>query len=189
MEKNLSMEGFGKYEEGRRVKYTTKDKIVFGIRGIFALFISFVQYFPEFLIKIKETFTGVKPKCIDGQLALVTGGARGLGKEIAIKLAKQKCHLAIVDIDFETAEIVAKEIHEKYGVKTKAFKTDVSNYEDVQRLKKNIEDSLGFVDILVNNAGLMPFVSLREGTPEDVQKIIDVNFTSHFWVSLKLIFN
>jgi NAD(P)-dependent dehydrogenase (short-subunit alcohol dehydrogenase family) len=42
---------------------------------------------------------------------------------------------------------------------------------------------------LVNNAGLMPFVSLREGTPEDVQKIIDVNFTSHFWVSLKLIFN
>lgn len=41
---------------------------------------------------------------------------------------------------------------------------------------------MGFVDILVNNAGILSVISLREGQPKDVQKIIDVNLTSHFWV-------
>lgn len=49
-------------------------------------------------------------------------------------------------------------------------------------VKKLIERDMGATDILVNNAGLMPKLSLREGQPKDIDRIINVNITSHFWV-------
>lgn len=113
----------------------------------------------------------------------MTGAANGLGKEISIQLAQVGCNLAIVDLDLDGANKTANEISEKFNVRAKAFKTDVSNYESVQLLKKEVENSLGHVDILVNNAGLLPLMSLREGSHKDIQKILDVNMASHFWVS------
>ncbi len=106
-----------------------------------------------------------------------------MGKEIALELARHGCNIAIADIVLESAEKVALEISEKYNVKAKAFKTDVSNYESIENLRDNIEDYLGPVDILVNNAGIFPLISLRESSTEAVQKLIDVNLSSHFWVS------
>lgn len=113
----------------------------------------------------------------------MTGAANGLGKEISIQLAQVGCNLAIIDLDLDGANKTANEISEKFNVRAKAFKTDVSNYESVQLLKKEVENSLGHVDILVNNAGLLPLMSLREGSHKDIQKILDVNMASHFWVS------
>lgn len=49
-------------------------------------------------------------------------------------------------------------------------------------VKKQIDRDMGATDILVNNAGLLPKLSLREGQPEDIERIINVNVTSHFWV-------
>lgn len=114
----------------------------------------------------------------------MTGAANGLGKEIAIELAKAGCNVAIADINLENAEVTALEIATEFKVKAQAYYVDVSNFESVQKLKKDIESTLGPVDILVNNAGLLTFISLREGSPADIQKIIDTNFASHFWVSL-----
>lgn len=54
----------------------------------------------------------------------------------------------------------------------------------MQGLRKEIEGSLGPVDILVNNAGVLPLMSLREGKPEDIQKVLEINLLSHFWVSV-----
>lgn len=54
-------------------------------------------------------------------------------------------------------------------------------------LKSCIERDLGFVDILVNNAGLIPAVSLREGNRTDIERVLQVNVISHFWVSLECI--
>ena len=71
-------------------------------------------------------------------------------------------------------------------MKTKAFKVDVSNYEEVLKLKVDIESSIGTVDILINNAGVMPMMLLRDGHFEDIQKTINVNLTSHLFVSLNL---
>lgn len=82
------------------------------------------------------------------------------------------------------AQKTALEISEKFNVNTTAYKTDVSNYDAIQSLKTDIESSLGSVDILVNNAGILSKISLREGQPSDIQKVIDVNLTSHFWVNL-----
>lgn len=64
----------------------------------------------------------------------------------------------------------------------------MADFESVQTLRKQIELDLGTVDILINNAGLIPFLSLREGTEREIQRIVEVNLTSNFYVSL-LIFN
>jgi NAD(P)-dependent dehydrogenase (short-subunit alcohol dehydrogenase family) len=105
-----------------------------------------------------------------------------LGREIAFELAQEGCNLVIVDVDLEGATKVASEIVKKYGVKAKAYRLDVSDYTAIKRLKEDVEKTMGYVDILVNNAGIIPLISLREGSHEDIQKIINVNLTAHFWV-------
>lgn len=112
------------------------------------------------------------------------GGANGLGKAIAFRLAQENCNVVIIDLNEKEAQKAAGEIAEKFNVKTAAYKVDVSNYEAIQQLKKDIENEMGTVDILVNNAGILSAISLREGRPQDIQKVIDVNLTSHFWVNL-----
>ncbi len=88
----------------------------------------------------------------------------------------------IVDVDLKGASKVASEIVENYGVKAKAYFVDVSDYTAIKSIKEDVEKTMGYVDILVNNAGVLPLMSLREGSHEDIQKIININLTSHFWV-------
>lgn len=122
-------------------------------------------------------------KDVSGQVVLVTGGANGMGREVALRLAKLKCKIAIVDVNQAEANETAKFIESEYKVQVKAFTVDISNVKAVQALKDEIESTLGPVDILINNAGVMPLISLREGRVEDIQRIIDINLTSHFWVT------
>lgn len=97
-------------------------------------------------------------------------------------MAQEKCHIAIADLNQKEAEKTASEISNLYGVNVKAFKVDVSDVKSVQKLKDEIESSLGSVDILVNNAGILPIFSLRDCPDEDVQRLVDVNLMSHIWV-------
>lgn len=141
---------------------------------------------------IFEAFRGIfkcfipkKPKCIRGKLALITGGGNGIGKSLAFKFAAKGCNICIIDINIAAATSTADEIAEKFKVKAKAFRVDVSKFEEVDRLKSDVESSMGFVDLLVNNVGLLALdVSLREQSPERYQEVINVNLMSHFWVSL-----
>lgn len=98
-------------------------------------------------------------------------------------MGRENCNVVIADINHKEAEATAAEIAAKYTVKTAAYKVDVSSFDSIQQLKKDIESTLGTVDILVNNAGIISAISLREGQPKDIQKVIDVNLTSHFWVN------
>lgn len=110
-----------------------------------------------------------------------------MGQALAMRLAQEKCHIAVADINFNDAERTAKEIMKIHGVKAKAFKVDVGDVSSVKNLKDEIEKSLGPVDILVNNAGILPKFSLRDCPDQDVQRLVDVNLMSHFWVK-KLIY-
>ncbi|XP_052862699.1 17-beta-hydroxysteroid dehydrogenase 13-like [Anopheles cruzii] len=121
-----------------------------------------------------------KKKSIHGQTALVTGGGNGLGRALCLRLAAEGCHVAVADIDMAAAQRTAADLR-KHGVKSEAFLADVGNYEQVVRLKNEVENALGPVDILVNNAGLLAIASLTEGKPSDIERIINVNLTSHFW--------
>lgn len=190
------------YVAAEKVNYSTTDYLVFlwnfSILTVQAILILLFDTFIGFI----KLFHPDKPKDISGQLALVTGlqmkcwiesewltddrlptgGANGLGKAIAHRLAKEKCNIVIVDLNLNEAVRTAAEIAEKFNVKAIAFKVDVSDFEAIQKLKSDIEASLGFVEILVNNAGILSAISLREGEPSSLQKVIDVNLTSHFWV-------
>lgn len=64
------------------------------------------------------------------------------------------------------------------------FQADVANYDEIVALKEKIKADLGDVDILINNAGLLARVSLLQGNPEDILRIMKVNLIAHFWVSL-----
>ena len=105
-----------------------------------------------------------------------------MGRAKAFRLGQQKCNIVIIDLNLIEAQKTAADIAEKFNVKTAAYKVDVSDFDAIQQLKKDIESTLGCVDILVNNAGILSKISLREGQPKDIQKVIDVNLSSHFWV-------
>lgn len=93
--------------------------------------------------------------------------------------------MIIIDINEQEGLKTASEIQEKYSVKTKSYKVDVSSFEAFQELRNNISRDFNgqTIDILINNAGILSAISLTEGHYTQVQKVVDVNLTSHFWVS------
>lgn len=105
----------------------------------------------------------------------------GLGRQIAISLAKQGCNVAIADIDLESAQKTADDLV-KYRVKSKAYKIDVSSLTHIVRLKLDIRKDFGEVDIIVNNAGLMPVATVSQAKMRTIEKTIDVNLISHLLV-------
>lgn len=170
------------YQPADEVHYTFEDYLRFTKNFVFSVIRIVIIIIPELIKGIQRIFIPKKPKNITGQLALVTGGGNGLGREIALRLAQEGCNIVIGDWDLKSAEKTAKEIQSKFSVTAKAFRCDVSKFDQVQKLKVDIESSVGTVDILVNNAGLLPYLAWHEGSPADVDKIIDINLKSHFWV-------
>jgi hypothetical protein len=181
------MENFGdigskSYRKSPAVEYSVRDQLSFVVKLAVWFFNVTVILVHESIENLLALVKGRKPTDISGQVALVTGGANGLGREIAFRLAEERCNVVIVDLNLNEAQETAAEIAKRFKVKTAAFKVDVSDFDAIQRLKVDIEESLGPVDILVNNAGILSKISLREGQPSDIQRLINVNLTSHFWV-------
>lgn len=151
------------------------------------LWIDLALIFPNvvfLLLKtIYEFFIPNPLKDVRGQLALITGGANGIGREIAINLARHGCNIAIVDIDLSMGNKTASEL-KLMGIDAKAYKTDVSKSDDIDLLKSEIMKDMGVVDILVNNAGVFFCKSPEEETVENLQRMININLMSNFWVNL-----
>jgi short-subunit dehydrogenase len=83
----------------------------------------------------------------------------------------------------ETAKKTSEEIKSKYNVVCEAFRVDVSDVEQVEKLRDDIKKrNLNEVDILVNNAGILAPYSILEGKHSDIQRLINVNLIAHFWV-------
>ncbi|KAH8243708.1 hypothetical protein KR032_009492 [Drosophila birchii] len=121
------------------------------------------------------------PKSIAGEVAVVTGGGHGLGRAICLELAKKGCHIAVVDINLPGAESTVKEIKQSYDVRAQAYKTNVTSLEELAELNKKVVVDLGSVTVLVNNAGVLLHRNSVNPDPAEVQLMIDVNLTSHFW--------
>ena len=85
--------------------------------------------------------------------AIVTGSAQGIGKAIALVLAKAGANIVVSDVNIEEAEKTAKEI-EALGVKAIAIKCNVADANDVAELVKKTQETFATIDILVNNAGV-----------------------------------
>ena len=114
---------------------------------------------------------------ISGRVALVTGGARSLGKADALLLAAEGCKVAIVDLNAEGAEEAAKEIGGQGGT-ARGYECDIRDTARVQDVVARIERDLGAVDICVNNAGMIYTVGqLKDLRDEDWELNLEVNLT------------
>ncbi len=117
---------------------------------------------------------------IRDRVALVTGGARSLGKADALTLAGEGCKVAIVDLNAEGAAETAKEI-EKAGGRAQGYACDIRESGAVQEVIARVERDLGPVDILVNNAGMIYTVGqLKDMRDEDWELNLSVNLTGTF---------
>jgi len=116
---------------------------------------------------------------LKGKIALVTGGARGIGKEIALRLATCGAGIALVDVQRELAEEAAGEVG-ALGVTARAYACDVSSYEAVAQLAETVAGDFDQVDILINNAGITRDRLLVRMTPEDWDSVVAVNLTGAF---------
>lgn len=113
------------------------------------------------------------------KVAVVTGGARGIGKSICEALAADGAKLAIVDIMPEVAEATAAEFRGR-GVDAKAFAANVAKVADVDALMKAIVEAFGKIDILVNNAGITKDNLLMRMREEEWDAVIAVNLKGVF---------
>lgn len=119
--------------------------------------------------------------------ALITGATRGIGKQIAITLAKQGYNIALnYRKENEELENTKKEI-EEIGVQVLAVKGDVANFEECENFVKQIIERFGQIDVLVNNAGITKDMLLMRMKKEDFEQVIDTNLVGTFNVTKNVV--
>jgi meso-butanediol dehydrogenase/(S,S)-butanediol dehydrogenase/diacetyl reductase len=117
---------------------------------------------------------------IDGKVALVTGAGQGIGRAIALRLARDGADIAIVDLDPQKMEQVAEEVR-SIGRKATVFKADVTGRDEVHAAVDHAANELGGFDIMVNNAGIAQIEPISDVTTEQFDKIIKVNVAGVLW--------
>ena len=124
----------------------------------------------------------LKNKC-----AIITGSSRGIGKEIAINLAKNGCNIYLISRSIDDLEIVKNEILSNYNVKVNAISLDISDFEDVNKTFESIISKESSIDILVNNAGITKDNLIMRMSSKDWKKVIDINLNGYFNCSKSII--
>jgi 3-oxoacyl-[acyl-carrier protein] reductase len=119
---------------------------------------------------------------LEGKNALITGAAQGIGKSIALAMAKEGANIGIADINMDLAEQTSREI-ESLGVRSLAITLDVSDQANVSSAFKNCASELGSIDILVNNAGITKDAVLLRMKEEDWDAVLNINLKGTFLCS------
>ncbi|MFG1174565.1 (S)-acetoin forming diacetyl reductase [Erwiniaceae bacterium CAU 1747] len=114
------------------------------------------------------------------KVAVVTGSGQGIGRAIALRLAKDGFAVAVADFNLDTARSVADEITQTGG-KAVAIAVDVSDREQVFSAVEQARKALGGFDVIINNAGVAPTTLIEEITPEVVDKVYGVNVKGVIW--------
>ncbi|WP_435283490.1 SDR family NAD(P)-dependent oxidoreductase [Streptomyces koelreuteriae] len=113
----------------------------------------------------------------NGRVAVVTGGASGIGQAFAVRLASDGFDVAIADL--RSADDTLRLVREQ-GRRGYAEKCDVSSHDSVRTFAEGVQDALGRVDVLVNNAGIYPATSFLDMEWEEWQRVMDINLHSLF---------
>ena len=114
------------------------------------------------------------------KVALITGAGQGIGRAIALRLAKDGVDIAIVDLKKDKMDAVAKEV-QALGRKAAVFVADVTNRDQVYAAVDLAEKELGGFDIMINNAGIAQVQPLADVTPQEVETIFKVNIEGVLW--------
>jgi NAD(P)-dependent dehydrogenase (short-subunit alcohol dehydrogenase family) len=114
-----------------------------------------------------------------GEVAIVTGGAQGLGREMGIGLAEAGASVVVADLNLQRAQEVAQEI-EKLGVGSLAVAVDVTQKDQVEEMVRKTLAAFGKIDVLVASAGVGQWVKAEEMPLEDWNRVISINLTGVF---------
>jgi NAD(P)-dependent dehydrogenase (short-subunit alcohol dehydrogenase family) len=117
---------------------------------------------------------------LDGKVALITGGARGLGRTMAEALGQAGAEIALAGRSKDACEQAAFAIASTTGRRVRAFAADVTKIDDVEQLANDVEGEFGKVDILVNNAGINIRGPIQQLTEADWDAVIDTNLKGPF---------
>jgi NAD(P)-dependent dehydrogenase (short-subunit alcohol dehydrogenase family) len=119
---------------------------------------------------------------LENKVALITGGAKGMGKAMALRFAAEGCDVAVNAMHIEGARQVADQV-KSLGRKSIAIKADISSSKAVDDMVSRVMEKFGKIDILVNNAGSVGGGDLEKSTEEDWDKVLAVNLKGHFLVT------
>lgn len=117
---------------------------------------------------------------LEGKIAVVTGGAQGLGQAISQRLAEEGCQVVIADMKDEAAQATAADIVKTTGRKAFALKTDVTQEVDVQKLFDRTVAEFDRVDIVVSNAAILIAEPIAEANAEKWRAVMNVNLFGNF---------
>ncbi|HEX2986206.1 MAG TPA: 3-oxoacyl-[acyl-carrier-protein] reductase [Caproiciproducens sp.] len=115
-----------------------------------------------------------------GQVAVVTGGSRGIGRAIALKMAENGADVAVVYAGNEQAAQEACSLAGQFGVKCRAYRCDVSSFDETRELVDEILKEFGKIDILVNNAGITRDGSVATMKEQDFDDVISINLKGSY---------
>lgn len=114
-------------------------------------------------------------KRLENKIAIITGGAAGIGAATAIKFSQEGAKVVIWDLNEVKGIELAKQIGGVFA------KVNTANYQEIEDAAKNVYDQFGRIDILINNAGITRDSSLKKMTTEQWQQVIDVNLSGVFY--------
>ena len=118
-------------------------------------------------------------KRLEGKVALITGGARGIGKAIALRLAAEGAALALVDVRLEAAQETAAEFAAQ-GINARAYAANVAKFEEAEATVAAVVADFGRLDILVNNAGITKDNLILRMTEQEWDAVLTVNLKGAF---------
>ncbi|XP_021251989.1 estradiol 17-beta-dehydrogenase 11-like isoform X1 [Numida meleagris] len=144
------------------------------------LFLGTLLYaYAEALVKL---LLPAKRKAVRGELVLVTGAARGLGRATAREFARCQSRLVLWDVEAHGLKETAAEC-ERLGATVHTFVVDCSKREEIYSAAKKVKKDIGDVSILVNNAGVITAADLLSTQDHQIEKMFEVNILAHIWTT------
>ena len=116
----------------------------------------------------------------DPRVALVTGAGQGIGRGVALRLAREGFDVAILDVNGETAQAVSGEV-EAIGQRAMTLVIDLYGVPAIEVVVSRVARELGHLDVMVNNAGNVPITLLLEITEEEWDRVLDLNLKAAFF--------
>ncbi|XP_025195853.1 short-chain dehydrogenase/reductase family 16C member 6-like isoform X2 [Melanaphis sacchari] len=150
---------------------------------ILEILIIFQMFFVTLFFKMFRVFLPTSKKSVKGNVVLITGSGRGLGRELALEFAHLGAKVACVDVDQTSNEETIKLIESKVpNVSAKAYTVNVADSSETAALAVKVEIDLGPVDILINNAAVIVGHTFLGAQDHTISTIININLLGHFWM-------